>query len=171
MLLWMWLLNVWDNVSMDLTFSHTNIFNLCFKYIFKHRNWTPVQNIQYYTFIACWWGKYENVFTHEYHIPWGQRPKGIWYSWVNTFSYFLKPHAINVLLYRMKPRKHIHVHVKYCWQAYSRVNTLSYFPHQHALNVYYYTSYINNHKYINLIGQWVKIRTRDHTVQKSYSVK
>jgi len=31
-----------------------------------------------------------------------------------------------------------------------------------------YTSYINYHKYINLIGQWVKIRTRDHTGQKSY---
>jgi hypothetical protein len=29
----------------------------------------------------------------------------------------------------------------------------------------YYTSYIN------LIGQWVQIRTRDHTGQKSYSVK
>ena len=27
---------------------------------------------------------------------------------------------------------------------------------------YYYISYINYHKYINLIGQWVKIRTRDH---------
>ena len=38
-------------------------------------------------------------------------------------------------------------------------------------NQYYYTSYINYHKYINLIGQWVKIRTRDHTGQKSYSVK
>jgi hypothetical protein len=70
----------------------------------------------YYTFIACWWGKYENGFTQEYHIPWGQRPSGIWHSWVNKFSYFLNPHAINVLLYRMKPRKHIHV--KYCWQAY-----------------------------------------------------
>jgi hypothetical protein len=35
--------------------------------------------------------------------------RGIWYSWVNKFSYFLNPHAINVLLYRMKPRKHIYV--------------------------------------------------------------
>ena len=58
----------------------------------------------------------ENLFTQEYHIPWGQRPRGIWYSWVNKFSYFLNLHAINVLLYRMKPRKHIHV--KYCWQTY-----------------------------------------------------
>ena len=45
---------------------------------------------------------------------------------MNTLSYFLKPHAINVLLYRMKPRKHIHVHVKYCWQTYSKsIGTLS----------------------------------------------
>ena len=43
--------------------------------------------------------------------------------------------------------------------------------HLQTDNIYYYTSYINNHKYINLIGQWVKIRTRDHTGQKSYSVK
>ena len=78
-------------------------------------------------FIACWWEKYENLFTQEYHIPWGQRPRGIWYSWVNTFSYFLNPHAINVLLYRMKPRKHIqHVHVKYCWHTYLKsIGTLS----------------------------------------------
>jgi hypothetical protein len=48
----------------------------------------------------------------------------IWYSWVNKFSYFLNPHAINVLLYRMKPRKHIHV--KYCWQTYFKsIGTLS----------------------------------------------
>ena len=79
---------------------------------------------EYYTFIACWWGKYENVFTQEYHIPWGQCPSGIWYSWVNKFSYFLNPYAMNVLLYRMKPRKHIHV--KYCWQTYFKsIGTLS----------------------------------------------
>jgi hypothetical protein len=77
-----------------------------------------------YTFIACWWGKYENVFTQKYHIPWGQHPRGIWYSWVNTFSYFLNPHAMNVLLYRMKPRKHIHV--KYRWQTnFKSIGTLS----------------------------------------------
>jgi hypothetical protein len=52
-------------------------------------------SLVYYTFIACWWGKYENLFTQEYQIPWGQ-----WYSWVNKFSYFLNPHAINVFLYR-----------------------------------------------------------------------
>jgi hypothetical protein len=50
--------------------------------------------------------------------------RGEWYSWGNKFSYFLNPHAINVLLYRMKPRKHIHV--KYCWQTYFRsIGTLS----------------------------------------------
>ena len=76
------------------------------------------------TCISWWWGKYENVFTQEYHIPWRQRPIMIWYSWVNKFSYFLNPHAINVLLYRMKPRKHIHV--KYCWQTYFKsIGTLS----------------------------------------------
>jgi hypothetical protein len=32
---------------------------------------------------------------------------------------FPEPHAINVLLYRMQLRKHIHV--KYCWQAYFKV--------------------------------------------------
>jgi hypothetical protein len=31
---------------------------------------------------------YENLFTHEYHISRGQRQRGIWYSWVNKFSYF-----------------------------------------------------------------------------------
>ena len=41
----------------------------------------------------------------------------------------------------------------------------------HSNIQYYYTSYINYHKYINLIGQWVKIRTRDHIGQKSYFVK
>jgi hypothetical protein len=44
-------------------------------------------------------------------------------------------------------------------------------PYEKSLIVYCYTPYINYHKYINLIGQWVKIRTRDHTGQKSYSVK
>ena len=43
---------------------------------------------------------------------------------MNKFSYFLNPHAINVLLYRMKPRKHIYV--KYCRQTYFKsIGTLS----------------------------------------------
>jgi hypothetical protein len=89
--------------------------------------------VQYYTFIACWWGKYENVFTlGEYDargwINW------IWYSWVNKFSYFLYPHAINVLSYRMKPRKHIYV--KYCWQTYFKsIGTLSQIFKNHILTV------------------------------------
>ena len=75
-------------------------------------------------YIACWWRKYSNLFTQEYHIPWGQRLRGIWYSWGNKFSYFLNPLAINVLLNRMKPRKHIHV--KYYWQTYFKsIDTLS----------------------------------------------
>ena len=79
---------------------------------------------RYYTFIACWWGKYENLFTQEYHIPWGQPPRGIWYSWVNKFSYFLNPHAINVLLYRMKPRKHITCKILLA-NIYKSIRTLS----------------------------------------------
>jgi hypothetical protein len=43
---------------------------------------------------------------------------------MNKFPYFLNPHAINVLLYRTKPRKHIYV--KYCWQAnFKSIGTLS----------------------------------------------
>jgi hypothetical protein len=106
--------------SLLLLWSGTSIL-VCTSY-FKH-----------YTFIACWWGKYENLFTQEYHIPWGQSPRGIWYSWVNTFSYFLNPHAINVLLYRMKQRKHIHVN--YCWQTYSKsIGTLSQTFNNHIHN-------------------------------------
>jgi hypothetical protein len=44
-----------------------------------------------------------------------------WYLWVNKFSYFLNLHAINVLLYQMKLRKHIHV--KYCY--FKSIETLS----------------------------------------------
>jgi hypothetical protein len=32
------------------------------------------------TCISWWWGKYENLFTQEYHIPWRQHPIMIWYS-------------------------------------------------------------------------------------------
>jgi hypothetical protein len=85
---------------------------------------------RHYTFIACWWEKYENLFTQEYHIPQGNRPRGIWYSWVNKFSYFL-----NVLLYQMKPRKHIY-YVKYCWQTYSKsIGTLSQIFKNHIVTV------------------------------------
>jgi hypothetical protein len=34
--------------------------------------------------------------------------------------------VVNILLYRMKPRKHIVIHVKYCWQTYFKsIGTLS----------------------------------------------
>jgi hypothetical protein len=48
------------------------------------------------TFIACEFRKYENLFTHEYHIPLRRCPQGISYSWVNKFAYFPHQHAINV---------------------------------------------------------------------------
>ena len=55
------------------------------------------------------------------------------YSWVNKFSYFLNPYAINVLLYGLKPRKHIHV--KYCWQTYVKsIGTLSQIFKNHIHN-------------------------------------
>jgi hypothetical protein len=61
-------------------------------------------------------------------------PRGIWYSWVNKFSYFLYQHAINVLLCRMKPRKHIYV--KYCWQTYFKsIGTLSQIFKNHIVTV------------------------------------
>ena len=95
-----------------------------------------ITNTEHYTFIACWRGKYENLFTQQYHIPRGQRPRGIWYSWVNKFSYFLYPHAINVLLYRMNPRKHIYWYVKYCWQTYFKsIGTLSQIFKNHIVTV------------------------------------
>ena len=68
---------------------------------------------------------HENVFTHECHIPRGQCPREIWYSWVNKFSYILYPHAINVLLYRMKPRKHIQCSLGLYPFSYQRTITLA----------------------------------------------
>ena len=49
------------------------------------------------TVIACGYRKYDNVFSHEYHIHLGHCPRGIWYSWVNKSSFFPHQHAINVL--------------------------------------------------------------------------
>ena len=55
---------------------------------------------------------------------------------VNKFSYFLYLHAINVLLYRMKPRKHIYRYVKYCWQTYFKsIGTLSQIFKNHIVTV------------------------------------
>jgi hypothetical protein len=87
-------------VARQLEVTYPHITSLTFRH---ECSW----NIAYYGY-----SNYQSLFTQEYHIPWGQRPRGIWYSKVNNFSYFLNLHAINVLLYRMKPGKHIHV--KYC---------------------------------------------------------
>ena len=55
-------------------------------------------------------------------------------SYSYKFSYCLYAHAINVLLYRMKPRKHIYV--KCCWQAYSKsIGTLSQIFKNHIVTV------------------------------------
>jgi hypothetical protein len=108
-------------ISLILEYDHV-ITNTC--WLAVKVNVIPISVISYNTFIAWWWGKYENLFSQVCHIPRGQCPRWIWYSWVNTFSYFLYPHAITILLYRMKPRTHIYV--KYCWQAYFKsIGTLS----------------------------------------------
>jgi hypothetical protein len=86
-LLWMWFLNVWDNVPMDLKYVCQQYFTcMCFLGFIRYNK----------TFIACGFRKYENLFTHEYHIPLGRCRWEIWYSWVNKFSYFPHQHAINV---------------------------------------------------------------------------
>ena len=64
----------------------------------------PLQWPHYFT-CMCFLGfirgfrKYEKVFTHECYIPLWRCPRGIWYSWVNQFSYFSHQHAINVYCY------------------------------------------------------------------------
>ena len=80
-------LNAWDNVPMDLWYVCQKYFTcMCFLGFIRYNA----------TFIACEFRIYENVFTHEYHIPLGRCPQGIWYSWVNKFSDFPHQHAINV---------------------------------------------------------------------------
>jgi hypothetical protein len=71
---WMWFLNVWDNVPVNLKYVCQQYFTcMCFLGFIRYNK----------TFIACGFRKYENLFTHEYHIPLGRCPQGIWYSWVN----------------------------------------------------------------------------------------
>jgi hypothetical protein len=86
--LWMWFLNVWENVLMDLKYVCQQYFTcMCFLGFIRYNK----------TFVACGFRKYENLFTHEYHIPLGRCPQGKWwYSWVNKFSHFPHQHAINV---------------------------------------------------------------------------
>jgi hypothetical protein len=77
------------NVLMDLKYACQQYFTcMCFLGFIRYNK----------TFIACGFRKYENVFTHEYHIPLGRCPQEIWYSWVNKFSYFPHQHAIITLL-------------------------------------------------------------------------
>jgi hypothetical protein len=83
----MWFLNIWNNVPMNLRYVCQQYFTcMCFLGFIQYNK----------TFIAYGFRKYENVFTHEYHIPFGRCPRGMWYSWVNKFSYFSHQHAINV---------------------------------------------------------------------------
>jgi hypothetical protein len=86
-LLWMWFLNVWDNIPMDSKYVCQQYFTCtCFLSFIRYNK----------TLIACGFRNYEILFIHEYHIPLGCSPQWIWYSWVNTFSYFPHQHAINV---------------------------------------------------------------------------
>ena len=79
--------NIWDNVPIDLKYVCQQYFTyMCFLGFIRYNK----------TLIACRYRKYENVFTHEYYIPLGRCPRGIWYSWVNKFSYFPHQHALNV---------------------------------------------------------------------------
>jgi hypothetical protein len=58
----MWFLNIWDNVPMDLKYVCQQYFTyryMCFLGFIRYNK----------TFIACGYRKYENLFTHEYHIP------------------------------------------------------------------------------------------------------
>jgi hypothetical protein len=96
----LWQENVRGTRNVSLASDHYNVVvDVVFKYVCQ----------QYFTymyflgfirynksFIACGFRKYENLLTHEYHIPLGRCLKGLWYSWVNKFSYFPHQHAINV---------------------------------------------------------------------------
>jgi hypothetical protein len=74
----MWFLNIWDNIPIDLKYVSQQYFTyMCFLGFIRYDK----------TFIAGGCRKYENVFTHEYHILPGCCLRGIWYSWVNKFSY------------------------------------------------------------------------------------
>jgi hypothetical protein len=77
----------WDNVPMNLKYVCQQYFTcMCFLGFIRYNK----------TLIACGFRKCENVFTLEYHIPLVCCPQGIWYSWVNKYSYFPHQHAINV---------------------------------------------------------------------------
>ena len=97
-LLWMWFLNVWDNVPMDLKYAYQQYFTcMCFLGFIKYNK----------TFIACGFRKYENLFTHEYRIPLArclrecnacnkciisafstQHIKRLYFDWIQSAYYF-----------------------------------------------------------------------------------
>ena len=89
-------------ISCSVIFTYISIFYLTLLVS------GPIYNIldkgQYYTFIACWWGKCENLFTQEYHIPRGHLLRGIfhgiWFlSYVITCSDFCPlSNQINILM-------------------------------------------------------------------------
>ena len=55
----MWFLNIWNNVPMDLEYVCQQYFTyMCFPCFIRYNK----------TFIACGYRKYENLFTHKYHI-------------------------------------------------------------------------------------------------------
>ena len=67
LLLWMWFLNVWDNVPIDLNSVCKQYFTcMCFLGFIWYNK----------TFIACRFRKYENLFTHEYYITPRALPSG-----------------------------------------------------------------------------------------------
>jgi hypothetical protein len=107
-------------------------------------------------------GKNQNTWSHSTKIIFGEI-KIIFHpseAWVNTFSYFLNPHAMNVLLYRMKPRKHIHV--KYRWQTnFKSIGTLSQSDIQkpHTLQIVTVAQYLMAVCSVYILVNWTKLRS------------
>jgi hypothetical protein len=87
LVLWVWFLNVFKTFQWTWDMLASSILHVC---IFLVSFWYNK------TFMACGFRNYEILFTHEYAIPLGRCPQGIWYYWVNTFSYFPHQHAIYV---------------------------------------------------------------------------
>ena len=88
MLLWMWFLNVWDNVPMDLKYVCQQYFTcMCFLGFIRYNK----------TLIACGSGNIKMYSPTSIIFLSGVALRE--YSWVNTFSYFPHQHAINVYYY------------------------------------------------------------------------
>ena len=93
---------LWHKISSHIKYVH--ICRLQFKIrwnarrrLFIHPHWYFILDTGLILYIYC-------MLVRE-----------IW-KFIHPRVYFLNPHAINVLLYRMKPIKHIHI--KYYWQTY-----------------------------------------------------